>query len=215
MKRTDFFKEYILPEGWSVKRSKDKTEIFLFTKEGLSFHLDFVFKKQLSLNQPLVKAVGFKREKIDILDVTAGWFQDAFLLSRLGCRVTAVESQPFVFHFVKESLSVKQIQTKDLRLVFDHSLNYLKNLKKEEAPDVIYMDPMFKGRKKSLSSKALRILRELSGETKNKKELFELSLKKAKCRVVVKRHRLESSLGKNRLCVFRGHSVCYDVFHPQ
>ena len=78
------------------------------------------------------------------------------------------------------------------------------------------MDPLFQSRKKSLSHKPLRILKALVGETRHKQALFELALKKAKKRVVVKRHRLEHPLkGGHRLCSYKGRSVCYDVFRPK
>lgn len=204
-----------LPEGWTVQKRKNKT-LSLLTKEGLVFSLDFSNITHLSKSQPLVKAIGFKGQALSILDVTAGWAKESFLLSQLGCDVTAVESHPFVFYFVQEALNQKEwLLGKKLNFILDNSLNYLNNLKEADRPDVIFMDPMFGGKKKSLSRKSLRILKELVGETKDQTALFNLSLKKAKRRVVVKRHRLEPPLQKNSLCSFQGRSTCYDVFAPE
>ena len=40
---------------------------------------------------------------LSVLDITAGWAKDAVLISKLGCHVTAIENNSFVFHFVQES----------------------------------------------------------------------------------------------------------------
>ena len=212
---------FSLPQGWSLKTAKGQKPV-LFTKEGRGFSLDFSGKKALSVSQPIVKAIGFKGRPLSVLDITAGWAQEAFLISRLGCFVTALESNPFVFYFVKESfrrekpeLPGRELQIGAISFILDNSLNYLSRLKIEQRPDVIYMDPMFGDEKKSLSKKSLRILKELVGETKKQKELFELALRTAGKRVVVKRHRLQAPLQKKRQCSFKGRSVCYDVFRPK
>ena len=207
-----FLKKFPLPQAWTVKKEEGKIVLFC-SEEGLVFSLDFSLKKALSNRQPLAKAIGFKGEPLFVLDITAGWAQEAFLISKMGCHVTAVESHPFVFHFVQEALA--QLKPPGLNFVLDNSLNYLKTIKETNSPDVIYMDPMFGDKKKSLSNKSLRILKRLVGETKDKEELFDWALKKAKKRVVVKRHRLEPSLKGKSLCVFEGRSVCYDVFMPR
>jgi len=99
-----------------------------------------------------------------------------------------------------------------LNFVLEDSLNHLKQLKQK--PDIIFIDPMFAGRKKSLSPKALRILKELVGETQNKEELFDWALRKAKKKIIVKRHKLDKSLSPHSIASFKGHSLCYDVFSP-
>ena len=209
-----FLKNFPLPPGWKLKIVKDKG-VVLFTQEGLTFSLDFSVKKKLIQRQPFVKAIGFKTQPLCVLDITAGWAQEAFLISQLGCDVTAVESNPFVFYFVQESLHQKELKLSGLRFILEDSLNYMNSIKEIDQPDVIYMDPMFGNRKKSLSNKSLRILKKIVGETKDKQALFELALKKAKKRVVVKRHHLESAFKEKRLCFFEGRSVCYDVFMPK
>jgi len=211
--RNDSLKKFPLPSGWTLKIS-DKAYPVLKTKEGLSLSLDFFHYKALSQKQALAKAIGFKKQPLKVLDVTAGWAKDAFLISKLGCFVTAVESHPFVFHFVQESLAFKNISSLKLNFILDNSLNYLNTFKQNQLPDVIFMDPMFGDKKKSLSQKSLRILKELVGETKNQKSLFELALKKAKKRVVVKRHHKDTPLQTNCLCSFKSRSICYDVFQP-
>lgn len=217
-----------IPRGWTVE-VKAETPPKLSTDKGQSLQLNFHRVRKPSLKQALVRAIGFKGRAFSILDITAGWGQDAFLLSLCGCQVTALESNPFVFHFVKNSLEAHSTQRKrrdginpascerpsgNIQLIFADSLSYLKNIKTENRPDIIYMDPMFGGKKTRLSQKSIHILKEIVGPTANKQELFELALKKALKKVVVKRHRLEPSIGKNKPSVFKARSICYDVFRP-
>ena len=265
--------QYKIPQGWTVLKSQGQ-EIKLLTDKG-PLQLNFHRLKKPSLKQTLVKAIGFKGRPLSILDITAGWAQDAFLLFLLGCRVKALESNPFVFHFVKKTLSLcghnlssnpfvfhfvkktlsshKKIQPMvqeeipreeilreeilkgeipresvagmdfpssfetscgNIQLIFGDSLTYLKNIQTQDRPEIIYMDPMFGERKTRQSQKSLRILKEIVGPTTNRQELFDLALKKALKRVVVKRHRLEPSMGKVQPQVFKGRSICYDVFRP-
>ena len=208
-----FLKEFPLPKGWRMQKKKN-TGLCLTANDGQVFWLDFLSKKALSQKQPLAKAVGFKGKPLNILDITAGWAKEAFLLSKAGCHVTAVESNPFVFHFVQKSLLQKRISLTNLQFALDNSLNYLKNIKETEKPDVIYMDPMFGNKKKSLSQKSLVILKKIVGETKDKDLLFKYSLRKAKKRVVIKRHRLDPPFKRKPLCTFKSRSICYDVFRP-
>ena len=203
-----------MPQAWKVKQVEGKG-LILHTEQGLLFSLDFSVRKKLSPRQTLAKAIGFKKgEELFVLDITAGWAGEAFLLAQWGCHVTAIENHPFVFHFVQKSLSQKGLKPERLKFVLDNSFNYLKTIKETNRPDVIYMDPMFGDKKKSLSNKSLRILKMLVGETRDKKELFALARTKALRKVVVKRHRLEAPFKAHRLCCFEGQSTCYDVFSP-
>lgn len=206
-----------LPSHWKLEHKQDKG-LLLHTGEGRPFGLDFSSFKSLSSHQPLAKAVGYsKKKKIKILDLTAGWGKDAFLLASLGCEVIAIESHPLVFAFLEEAFDKEKLKKPlSLQFILDNSLNYLKTIKEEKKPEVIYIDPMFENGKKSLSQKPLRILKELTGDSLNVSQLFSLALSQASQRVVVKRHRHQKSLGdKNKICSFSGRSVCYDVFAPQ
>ena len=213
-KRDQFLQNFPLPKGWTVKKEKEEKHSII-TKDKVHFQIDFSQNQTLFKNQAFVQAIGFKKQSLSILDITAGWAKDSFLMYQLGCQVTAIEANPFVFYMVQESLEKEKVPTNSFQIKLGNSLNYLKSLKKlQDYPDVIFMDPMFEGRKKSKSKKNLRILKEIVGETTDKQKLFEESLLKAKKRVVVKRHKLDKALDKNILCSFKGHSVFYDVFNP-
>ena len=209
MEVSEFLKEVHAPSHWKLEI--DHTgQLCLHTGEGRSFSLQSSSLHPPVRTQPFVKAIGFKGKPLHILDVTAGWGKDAFLLAQLGCHVTAMENHKLVFSFLRDF--EKQTQTKgSLKFILGDSLSYLKTIL--EKPDIIYFDPLFPEDKKSLSRKSLRILQELTfQEGEQSKELFEACLKKAKKRVVAKRHKLQKPMSKNLLCTFSGRSVCFDVF---
>ena len=215
IKRDQFLQNFPLPKGWQVKKKNDKSPHALLMEDGSAFQLSFHKDKPLLYNQTLAQAIGFKNQPLSVLDITAGWAKSAFLIYQLGCQVTAIESNPFVFYLVQENLEYHNIDAKRFQIKLDNSLNYLKSLKTFHCyPDIIFMDPMFEGRKKSLSKKPLKILKEIAGATIDKQTLFNQALLKAKKRIVVKRHKLDKPLQKKMLCSFKGHSVCYDVFNP-
>jgi 16S rRNA (guanine1516-N2)-methyltransferase len=58
------------------------------------------------LNQPLLKAIGLKKgqPRPNVLDVTAGFGEDAWLLAAVGCRVLAVERHPVVATLLRDAL---------------------------------------------------------------------------------------------------------------
>ena len=205
-------KNFKLPYGWKLKEDCKKGTV-LYTSEGLSFSLDFSKLRRPNLNQALIKAIGHKNKGAVVLDITGGWLKDSFLIAQYGCKVTAIEAHPFVFHFVKRELEKQKDPQLCLDFVLGDSLDYLRSLK--EQPDIIFIDPMFGARKKSLSQKSLRILQTLVGETQNKKLLFEEALKKAKQKVIVKRHKLDKALSSHFITSFKGHSTCYDVFQAK
>ena len=138
-----------------------------------------------------------------VWDVTGGLGRDAMTLALLGCEVVAFERNPFVGMLlldarsralkeggaVAEAAARLQIRIEDAR----HALGDASS--SEEAPDVIYIDPMFpEGKqaavKKAAVKKDAMLLRMLVGEGADPlqdEELFTLSMPVAKSRVVVKR----------------------------
>ena len=82
-----------------------------------------------------------------------------------------------------------------------------------EAPDVVYLDPMFPPKQKSaLVKKEMRILRQLVGDDADAGELFELACALARQRVVVKRLRHAEPLAPNPTHSHRDKTTRYDVY---
>ena len=74
---------------------------------------------------------------------------------------------------------------KKMILFHDDSLNFFKHTK--IIPDVIYLDPMFLNKKKTLPKKDMSILKILVSKQKITKNLLKKSIKFTKKKVVVKR----------------------------
>lgn len=56
-------------------------------------------------NQLIAKAIGIKsKQKIAVLDVTAGLGRDAFVLSTLGCDVVMCERSPIIYALLRDGL---------------------------------------------------------------------------------------------------------------
>ncbi len=74
--------------------------------------VDFVSESARSRRVParsgkelIARAIGLRHEPLFILDATAGWARDAFLLAQLGCRVRAVERSPIVVALVEDGIA--------------------------------------------------------------------------------------------------------------
>jgi 16S rRNA (guanine1516-N2)-methyltransferase len=169
--------------------------------------------KQLR-NELIAKAVGVKGDfRPHIIDATAGLGGDTFLLASLGCRVIALEKNPMIASLLSDGLrrAAESEVVKNITLIESDALSYLEKL--TEAPDVIYLDPMFPSRKKSAKvKKEMQILEALLGQ-EDATDLFEMALKKAKKRVVVKRPKDAPSLANKKPdIIYQGKTIRFDVY---
>jgi 16S rRNA (guanine1516-N2)-methyltransferase len=170
-------------------------------------------------NQLLSKAVGLHKEKnINVLDVTAGLGQDAFVLACLGAKVTMLERSPIIAALLQDALdraqSASWFADIYLKLKQVDAKEYLKNLANNNYPDVIYCDPMFPERTKTaLVKKEMRIVRQLVGEDDDAREMLNLALIKAKKRVVVKRPKSAACIiDREPDLIIKGKSSRYDIY---
>ncbi|PCH65692.1 MAG: 16S rRNA methyltransferase, partial [Gammaproteobacteria bacterium] len=145
--------------------------------------------------QPLAKAIGLKKgAKPTIIDVTAGFARDAFVLANLGCPITLIERNPLIATLIEDALNRAKEQEdivdviKRMSLINDDAVNYLSNLNEQQRPEVIYMDPMYPSREKSaLVKKDMRLLHQLAGPDTDSEQLLTTARNTALKRVVVKR----------------------------
>ena len=153
--------------------------------------------------QALARALGLKKGwQPSVIDATAGLGRDGFIMAGLGCRVHIVERLPVLAALLEDGLerAAKSKQTAAvtstrLHLTCADSRDFLQNLKQQDYPDIIYLDPMYPARtKSSLVKKEMRILRNLAGDDLDAAELLALGLNRALNRVVVKRPRLAPPL---------------------
>ena len=143
--------------------------------------------------QPLAKAIGLsKGQSPTIIDATAGFGRDAFVLASLGCQVQLIERHPWLAALLQDGLHRAQQESAssahNMRLIHANAPDYLSQLSDVEQPDVIYLDPMYPNREKSaLVKKDMRLLHQLVGEDMDSKVLLVAAQKAASKRVVVKR----------------------------
>ncbi|MGE3787470.1 MAG: class I SAM-dependent methyltransferase [Nitrospirales bacterium] len=144
--------------------------------------------------EAISKAVGIKKgQRPNIVDATAGWGRDAFVLATMGCRVHMIERSAIIAALLEDGLCrAKEDETigrliKDkLSLACGDSRQALLEVPFE--PEVIYLDPMFPHKEKSaLVKKDMRILQRVVGQDEDADELLKLALTIATKRVVVKR----------------------------
>jgi 16S rRNA (guanine1516-N2)-methyltransferase len=170
--------------------------------------------------QMIAKAVGIQPGvRPVILDATAGLGRDAFLLAQLGCTVTMVERHALIGVLLTDGLERalgdpevgEIIERMQLRL--GNAVELLKAWS-DEAPQVIYLDPMFPHRDKSaLVKKEMRVFRPLVGADDDAPQLLQAALELATHRVVVKRPRKAPNIdGQSPGYVLEGKSSRYDIY---
>ena len=150
--------------------------------------------------QHIARAVGIKGvQRPSVLDLTAGFGTDSFVLAGLGCRVNLVERHPLVKLLLQDGLrrAAQFIETASIvaRMQLHHdSARQVLNQWCVEPPDVIYLDPMFprvgKHASQGAASKEMSLLRQLVGVDADAEKLLQPALALARYRVVVKRPRL-------------------------
>ncbi len=147
-------------------------------------------RQQPGFGEALAKAVGVdSRHKPQVLDVTAGWGRDGFLLAHWGCQVSLWECHPVVAALLEDGLQRAQT-TPDLaaarRIQFHYGDGLTHLIQTPTCWDVIYLDPMFPPRPKSaLVRQELQHLQQLVGN-QTVEPLWHLACQRAQ-RVVVKR----------------------------
>ncbi len=193
------------------------------------------------IRQPIGKAIGLKRlsdPRPTIIDCTAGWGEDSWLLAGLGCRVLAVERNKIIATLLRDGLlramSEQHTVASRITLVQTNAIDLLRRLQHSHdarqwltehreslpatmadllEPDVIYLDPMFPPRRKGAEGKPLKVLRQLVGDDTDADKLLHHARRVARRRVVVKRPLHGEPVGDDPPTTsHKGKSVRYDVY---
>lgn len=162
-----------------------------FLSEALSYRR----ARSTRQNEAIAKAVGLKHSKtVSVIDATAGLGRDGFILASLGATVTLLERSPIIAALLEDGLARAKvhlpfvptlIKTDAISFFRTH---FIENTASTEAPDVIYLDPMFPPRLKSAAvKKDIRMLQAVLGNDEDEALLLETALQCAKSRVVIKR----------------------------
>lgn len=142
----------------------------------------------------LIRACGLHKEQHKVrrvMDATAGFGADAWVLAAAGVEVIAVEQDPLVLALLQSALDRACAQglapAQRLALIGGDA----KALTLQTPIDIVYIDPMFSaGRRKAASSKSMSFLHDWLQDTfspQAQQALFERACDMASARVVVKR----------------------------
>ncbi len=171
--------------------------------------------------QLIAKACGIKAGiRPSILDATAGLGRDAFVLATLGCQVHMLERSPVVHALLESGLEQARTagELDDIleRMTLEQAdgRQWLERCPAEQAPDLVYLDPMFPHTdKKAQVKKEMLAFRELVGYDSDDRELLAAALKVARYRVVVKRARKAPAIeGPAPTYTVDGKSSRYDIY---
>jgi len=190
-------------------------------KGGLTVDIDPRPGEQHSYPAPkkdfLAQAVGKKTQTI--VDATCGWAQDSLALFRMGYQVSCIERSPIMLALIEDGLQrlaqkdwVQNRQLQLPRLMSGNAIELLQHL--AEAPDCIYLDPMFppKRKKSAATRKSMSVLRDILGDDLDKQQLFEAAMQTAGKRVVVKGPDDAEPLGGQPSMSFGSKLLRYDVY---
>ena len=175
----------------------------------------------------LVKAAKVKgTQSPTAIDCTAGLGQDSFLLAAAGFTVRMFERDETIAALLEDGLmragNNPMISSVAKRVSLDHSdsLQYLESLAQssEQAPDVIYLDPMFPARQKSAAvKKKFQLLHVLEKPCDEAEEdaLIRAAFAAGSRKVVIKRPVKGGHLaGIKPSYSITGKAVRYDVLVP-
>ncbi len=183
------------PEGdWRVEIS-DRGLAFETRLHGQKTRFEHSFldpallRRAAQKNQGLLKACNNKRRSIHrVLDLTAGWGRDSFLLAAGGQQLLMAEQNPLIaacLEFLLETTRREQPDSPCQRMTLLAG-DGLQALQQAQA-DCLYLDPMFPEHKSGARpGKELQLLQRLT-ENRDMEVLFERALEYPAQRVVVKR----------------------------
>ena len=212
-----------LPEGVELRRVDGRLTLMA---DGMELAEDF--REMLPRLRPdrlgrelLVKAVRVRGvEEIRVFDATAGLGEDSLLLAAAGFSVTMCEGDPVIAALLADGLRraaddpVLSGVVGRMSLVEGDSIEILPSL--AEAPDVVYLDPMFPARTKSAAvKKKFQLLHRLESPCADEASLMDAALAARPRKIVVKRPIKAPVLaGVRPSHSISGKAVRYDVIVP-
>ena len=181
-------------------------------------------RRRAGHNEMLGRAVGWRAHRAPVvLDATAGFGRDAFVLADLGCRVHLCERHPVMALLLEEALGEASGADDWLSGVVcrmrlhPHDARTLA-LECLDEVEVIYLDPMFPVERKALPTKTMQVLHALlaiddAEELVDQRLLVEWALEQGVARVVVKRPRRAPPLAHRRPSYeLAGKAARFDVY---
>ena len=150
-------------------------------------------RRRSGQNELLGRAVGWKSGRApSVLDATAGFARDAYVLADLGCRVLLSEREPVLHALLAQALSHGRELSATAAACARMSLHpgdarELEGSVLSEV-DVIYLDPMFAAPRRAAVGKAMQALQRLTDAGENAvddaRQLLQWARRQAVGRVV-------------------------------
>lgn len=129
------------------------------------------------------------------------------VLASLGCAVTAIERIPalcMLLHLAAEETELP------IEVVRADATSWLE--RQPDAPDVVYLDPMFTEQGRAQVKKEMQACRALAGPAEEPSRLLAAARAAARDRVVVKRHPHHAPLADDASFEVGGDRVRFDVY---
>lgn len=186
-----------------------------------------------SKQTPLMKALGLHKrrgEGMRVIDATAGWGGDAWLLAAAGCSVVAIERHAAVAALLRDAqrraTATALAPAHRLAIRSGDAKAWLQDptLWPDGPAEVICLDPMFPQARRSAPKKPMRLLHALLGELdedarlREEGELLQAALGSGAKRVVVKRPVMTKQAaplgGVEPALVFPGKGQRFEVYFP-
>lgn len=222
----------LIPDGvnWILRFVKGRLSLIERAAGGAGpTYVDFTPDSGLvapGRREPLAVAGGVRAGCETVVDATAGFGKDAFMLALLGMRVTACERNPVIAALLDDGLRRARIcgfpKTEEaagrVRLEPVDALTFLSSIDASlgghrATPDVVYIDPMYLPRRRKVAvNKKMRISRLLAGNDDDSDRLMPPAMRCARRRVVVKRHPAAEPLLDGVSHRHEGKTARYDVY---
>ncbi len=193
----------------------------LLKKGGLMVEIEPRKGEQHSWPAPkegaLAQAIGRKTKTV--IDATTGWAQDSLHIFRMGYGLRCIERSPVMLALLEDAMQrlqqldwVKKLGMPIPKLIAGNAIDLLPQL--TNAPDCIYIDPMFpaKRKKSALPKKSMLILRDLLGDDLDRDALFEVAMQTTAKKVIVKSPGYALPLGGKPTESFKSKLLRYDVY---
>lgn len=155
---------------------------------------DSEYQKRLSgiKQNILVRACGLDKKAMTIIDATAGFGYDSWVLAKAGAKVALIEQAPFISCLLNQAIEAIQGLSiaSSLSLHQGNALELIPILAQQTKSEVIYLDPMFpESQKSAATKKPMQILQNLLPPQPDETtcDLFDIAREWASDRVVLKR----------------------------
>ena len=213
----------VLPQGLELRHDEQGLTL---VGDGLELRGDFA-RMLPRLRQPnlsrelLVRAARVKGVPDPlVVDATAGLGEDSMLLAAAGCTAILCERDPVIAALLRDALEraahdprLDRLASR-MRLIEGDATVTLGQL--EDAPDVVFLDPMFpERRRRAATNKKLQLFQRLEQPCEDEDELMAAALAAHPRKVVGKRPLKGPFLaGAKPSSSLAGKVVRYDVYVP-